>query len=100
MAIDGAAVGGATLALSQTVGSFTAFLPRISDVRKAGADDKAMRGDVRLGEIAATAVSVGIAMTMSALTDSPIPVYAAVFTATILICVFETALRGERLLEG
>jgi hypothetical protein len=92
-------IAGATLSLTQTVTSFTGFLPRLSEVRKAGKDDRAMRGDVRLGEIAAFAVSMGIATTMSALTDSPIPVYAAMFTAVLLIIVFETALRGEGLLE-
>lgn len=92
--------GPAALAAGQTLSSFTTFLPRLSEVRKANADqDSGMVGDVRLGEVAACAIALGIGVIASSLSKSPIPMYAAAFMAVILICVYESALRGNSLFE-
>lgn len=91
------AFGPAALAAGQTLSSFSTFLPRLSDVRKAGVGDKDMIGDVRLGEVAACAISLGIGMIASSLSRSPIPMYASAFIAVILIVVYESALNGRDL---
>lgn len=89
--------GPAALAAGQSLSTFSTFLPRLSDVRKASRDDTDMVGDVRLGEVAACAVSIGIGVIASSLSGSPIPMYAAAFIAVILIVVYEAALNGTDL---
>lgn len=92
--------GPASLAAGQTLSSFMAFLPRLSEVRKANADtDSDLVGDVRLGEVAASAIAIGVGVIASSLSKSPVPMYAAAFVALILIVVYEIALRGDRVME-
>lgn len=91
--------GPASLAAGQTLSTFTTFLPRLSEVRKAAADDPDMAGDVRLGEVAASAISIGIGVIASSLSGSPIPMYACAFIAVILIVVYESALNGNNILS-
>lgn len=92
--------GPAALAAGQTLSSFSTFLPRLSEVRKANAGaEPGMVGDVRLGEVAATAIALGVGVIASSLSRSPVPMYAAAFVALILIAVYEVALRGDSLFE-
>lgn len=86
-------LGPTSLAITQGVGAFMAFLPRLSDVRKASLSDVDMVGDVRLGEIAATALTVGMGAIVSSLTGSPVPTVIAVLVCAILVCIYETALQ-------
>ena len=88
--------GPASMVLSQTISSFQSFLPSLSDVRKASPDDSDIAGDVRLGEIAATALAVGIGAIASSLVGDPTPAVISAIMAVALICVYETALRGNR----
>lgn len=88
--------GPATLAITQSVGAFQFFLPRLSDVRKANPSDADMAGDVRMGEVAAGALCIGIGAMVSSLSGSPYPAMVAILMTAILICVYETALRGDR----
>lgn len=91
-------MGPASLAASTGFSAFSTFLPRLSEVRKANAStDTDMVGDVRLGEVAAFATAMGIGLIASSLSRSPVPVYAALFISVVLICVYETALRGDSL---
>lgn len=93
-------LGPASLAAGQAISSFTTFLPKLSDVRSSNAAaEPGMVGDVRLGEVAASAVTLGIGIIASSLSGSSIPMYAAAFVALILIVVYETALRGDGLFE-
>lgn len=92
--------GPTALVAGQTISGFASFLPRLSEVRKANAEtDTDMVGDVRLGEVAATAVSLGMGVIASSLTRSPIPMYAGAFVAIMLIIVYESALRGNDILS-
>jgi hypothetical protein len=91
--------GPASLAAGQALSSFAVFLPRLTDVRKADPGDPGMHGDVRLGEVAACAVSIGIGVIASSLSGSPIPMYAAAFISVILIVVYEAALNGNDILS-
>lgn len=90
------ALGAATIALGQTVGAFQFFLPRLSDVRKAGPDDADMIGDVRMGEVAAGALCLGIGAMVSSLSGSSVPVVVSLLTAVAMVCVYESALRGNK----
>lgn len=91
--------GPASLAAGQTLSTFSTFLPRLSEVRKASREDTDIIGDVRLGEVAACAISIGIGVIASSLSGSPIPMYAAAFIAVILIVVYESALKGDNILS-
>jgi hypothetical protein len=93
-------VGPASLAISQGVTAFLSFLPKLSDIRKADpATDPGMVGDVRMGEVAATAVCVGVGAIVSSLTGSPVPAFTAVVVALTLICIYESALASDRAWE-
>lgn len=93
-------VGPASLAISQTVGSFQFFLPRLSDVRKADINaDPGMVGDVRMGEVAASALCIGVGTMVSSLTKSAVPVLTSVLVAALLICIYEMTLRADRPME-
>lgn len=89
--------GPATLAATQGFSAFQTFLPRLSEVRKSDpVNDPDIIGDVRMGEVAAMATTLGIGAISSSLSRSPIPMYAALFICIVLICVYEAALRGDR----
>lgn len=89
------ALGAATIALGQSVGAFSLFLPRLSDVRRSS-DDPDMVGDVRMGEVAAGAICLGTGFIVSSLSGSPYPAMVAVLMFAILMVVYETALRGNK----
>lgn len=93
------ATGVAALALGQTVGAYAFFLPSLREVRQAPPTDPLIRGDVRLGQVAAGALSIGIGAIMANLTGSTVPLLVAVFIAAIISVIYEFALRGERILE-
>lgn len=93
-------LGPAALSISQGVSAFQFFLPKLSDVRKTNpAVDLDMVGDVRLGEVAAATLCIGIGAIVSSLTGSPVPAVVALIMVGILICVYETALRADRPME-
>lgn len=87
-------VGPASLALGQSVGLFTALLPKFADIRRADITDE-LAADVRMGEVAAATVAIGIGTIISSLTGSPIPAFTALIMVFILICVYEAALRAK-----
>lgn len=93
-------VGPATLVISQGFSAFATFLPKLTDVRKA---DAAMNpnvvGDVRLGEVAAFTLCVGTGVIASSLTGSPVPAVVGVLTGLALICIYETALWGNNVMN-
>jgi hypothetical protein len=90
-------LGPASLALSSSIGSFQFFLPRLSDVRKADMTvDADMVGDVRLGEIAAIAMCTAVGAIGSSLSGSIVPMVVSGLVAAVLVCVYESALRGDR----
>jgi undecaprenyl pyrophosphate phosphatase UppP len=98
--IDPAAATAATVSLGQTVAAFTFFLPKLSEVRQAARDDSLVRGDVRLGQVAATALAVGVGLMMYKLSDSIAPVTIAVLTSLIVGAIYEVAMDTERLFEN
>lgn len=96
MPVPNDAIGPATLALSQSIGAFQFFLPRLSEVRRASIKDSPdMVGDVRMGEVAASALCLGVGAIMSSMTGSPYPAIISVAMMLVLVCVYEAALRGD-----
>lgn len=85
--------GTATLAITQSVVAFTAFLPNFTEIGKA--DKDAIAGEVRLGETAAVAIALSIAGLLSWLTGSTMPFVVAMFMVVVLITMYELALRKD-----
>lgn len=89
--------GTASLVVSQSFSAFSQFLPPLSEVRKAdAAHNPDIVGDVRMGEIAAITFSIGTGAILSSLTGSPVPSVVALVMVLVLVCLYETALKGNR----
>lgn len=97
--VDPGVAGAATLGITQGVSAFQFFLPRLSDVRKGSMNDPELVGDVRMGEVAAITLCVGIGAIVSSLTASSVPVLVSIVVSTILVCLYEATLRGDRPFE-
>ena len=86
------AVSASLLAITASVGVFDNLLPQFSDVRKS-LGELDMANDVRMGEVAAFALVVGIGVTATILTRSPIPATVSILSAAVLVLMYETALQ-------
>ena len=91
--------GPASLTVSQSVSAFNGFLPKLTEIRRADPGDVAFAADVRLGEVASVAVTLGLGVIASSLTGSPVPTVTAGLMCLILVVIYESALRGDRVLE-
>jgi len=94
MASDPQAASAAMLAMTQAIGAFTTFLPPLTEVRKGSVNDPSFADDVRVGELAASALTIGIGVIVSGLTGSNAPTVVAGFTAVGLCLLYETTLRN------
>ena len=83
------------LSITQTIGMFGTFLPAFSEVRRADKSDPEFTRDVRMGELAAAALCLGVGATASAFTDSNKPILAAALTALVLVAFYEYALADK-----
>ncbi len=93
-------LGPSTLAITQGIGAFTTFLPKLSEVRRADpVANPDIAADVRMGEVAAVALTVGVGVMVSSFTGSNMPAYTAVFVSLSLVCIYESALRADRPFE-
>jgi hypothetical protein len=100
MPVDPGLIGPATLAISSGMSAFQSFLPKLSDIRKADpVNDPSFAADVRMGEIAAVAVTVGVGAVASSLTGSPVPTVVAVVIAVGLVVMYESTLVAQRPME-
>lgn len=91
--------GPAMLGVTQGITTFTTLLPPLADIRKADPTDTSFAADVRMGEVAAVTLTLGIGGISSSLTGSPVPAATAVVMCFVLLCVYESALRGDRPFE-
>jgi len=92
--------GPATFAIGQSVASFQSFLPKFSDVRsKNPKDHPDFAADVRMGEIAAFTVSMGVGLIASSLTGSPVPAVITLLVCLILVTLYESTLNANRPFE-
>lgn len=94
-------IGPTTLALTQGVAAFHTFLPSLTDIRKnTPHNDPAFAADVRMGEVASVALTVGIGVIASSLTGSSVPALVSLVAALGLVVMYESVLRSDRPLEA
>lgn len=93
--VDPSIWGPATLAMTQGISSFNSFLPSMTEIRQHSPDDEEFVKDVRMGEITAAGLTLGVGAIASSLTSNPTPVVISVVMAFGLIMVYETALRSR-----
>lgn len=91
---NGADASVSLLAMTQAIGAFTTFLPPLTDVRKGSLSDPDFAADVRVGEVAASALTIGVGAIVSSLTGSPTPTIVAGITALGLVVLYESTLRN------
>jgi hypothetical protein len=91
--------GASILGVTQGFSAFVAFLPSLADIRKSSLADIDMAADVRMGEVAACAVTIGIGVVSSSLTGSPVPALTAVLVSFLLVFMYESTLKAERPFE-
>lgn len=90
-------VGPASLVVSQSFSAFQFFLPKLSDVRRADpVNNPDIVGDVRMGEVGAITLAVGVGAILSNLTGSVVPSFVAFIMVAVLVCLYEAALRGDK----
>lgn len=87
-------VGVVTLSLTQAVSVFNAFLPPLTDVRRSSMGDRSALLDVRVGEIAAAAMVLGIGAVLSTLVGNHRPLLVSMAGALGMIGVYEFTLRS------
>lgn len=100
MSADPAVTSAALIAMTQSIAAFQTFLPPLADIRKGSADDPGFAGDVRLGEVAAAGLTIGVGAIVGSLTGSSVPTVVAVVTAVGLVVLYESTLRASRPMEG
>lgn len=97
---DGNLFGPAAFVVGQGITAFMQFMPNIKECRRNHPDDDpAFAADVRIGEAAATATTVGLGLIAASFTRSPVPAYLAILLAVGMIVMFESALRSNRPFE-
>lgn len=92
--------GPAMLGVSAGIQAFQSMLPRITDIRKETTHNESFAADVRLGEVAAGTLTMGVGIIASSLTQSAIPVYTALLMTIILVTIYESTLRADRPFEN
>jgi hypothetical protein len=92
--------GPAVLGMTQGFSAFSAFLPSMSEIRKAHPDTNPdFAADVRIGEITASAVTVGMGLIVSSLVGSMVPAFIAMLMAAGMVVMHESVLRANNPLE-
>lgn len=81
--------------VGQGVASFTSFLPRITDVRKATVDNTHFVADLRIAELGGAVITMGIALIATSLAKSMAPMLAGAFIVAVIISLYETVLRQD-----
>lgn len=89
-----------TMAVTSSLGAFYQMLPPISEIRKRSADDPEFAADVRMGEVMASAIAIGIGGIASSLSGSSTPALVSIAFAASLVFLYEMTLRTERPMEA
>ena len=93
--------GPAMLSVTTSVQAFYTLLPKLSEVRKADpVANPDIAADVRMGEVGAVALTLGVGAIASSLTQSPLPAITGVAMALVLVGIYETALKSHRPFES
>jgi hypothetical protein len=100
MTVNANTFGPAMLGVTSGITTFTVFLPKISEVRRAHPQDNPdIAADVRIGEVAASTLTLGVGVIASSLTGSPVPTVTAAVMVLVMIILYESTLRSNRPLE-
>jgi hypothetical protein len=92
---DASMYGPVTLTLTSGLAQFQVFLPNFREIRQGNpTSDPGLVADVRMGELAAVLVTLGVGATASAVTGSSTPTVAAALTSLGLVLLYESALRA------
>ena len=83
----------AMLALTQSVTVFHQFLPPLTEIKHYDKSNRMESSDVRLGEFASVALTVGIGAVMSTLSGTTEPLMISVIAAAGLVAIYEYALK-------
>lgn len=81
--------------MTQSLSLFQAFLPKFTDIKNGSPHDPGFSTDVRMGELAAATLTVGVGAVVSGMVGSPVPAGISLLMATFLIMLYESALRYE-----
>lgn len=93
--------GPAMLGVTAGINTFATMLPKLTDIRKADpVNNPDVAADVRMGEVASVTLTMGIGVIASSLTRSSVPTFTALVMCTILVAVYESALRADRPFEN
>lgn len=88
-------MGPATLTLGQSLSMFQVFMPKFTDIgQHTPGSDPNFEKDVRMAEVAASLVTLGIGAVTSSLSGSPVPSIVSVVCIVGLITLYESALRS------
>ena len=93
--------GPAMLSVTTSVQAFYTLLPKLSEVRKADpVSNPDIAADVRMGEVGAVALTLGVGAIANSLTRNPLPAVTGVAMALVLVAVYEAALKSHRPFES
>lgn len=93
--MDGAVASMALNAAVQGGSAFSNFLPKITDVSAKNPNDESYANDIRMGEIAAITVTIGIGVIASSLCGSSVPAVTSLVMCAILVALYEIALAAH-----
>jgi hypothetical protein len=88
-------LGIAVLALTQAVTVFHQFLPPLTDVRRSDSSNPSQVMDVRIGEAASVALTLGIGSILSVMVKKHEPFTIAAISAAGLVAIYEYTLRSN-----
>lgn len=95
MPVDPGVIGPATLAMTQSLSLFQGFLPKFTDIKNNSPHDLGFTTDVRMGELAAGSLTIGIGAIASGFTGSAVPIVISILMVVSLIMLYESALRYQ-----
>lgn len=84
----------AMLAVTSGLNVFQGLLPKLSEVRKADKTSE-IAADVRMGEVAASTMTLAVGTIASSLTNSPVPALVALLTVVVLVTIYESTLKAD-----
>lgn len=98
--MDGAILSLALTSATQAATAFPNFIPSFSEIRRSDPErNDRLAGDVRMGEVAAITMTMGVATIATSLTGSMIPMLAGAFMSLIMVILYEYALTHDRPFE-
>lgn len=94
--MDPSAIGPSMQAVTTALTAFNTFLPDLAEIRKADPQiDFDTVAHLRLGEVAAGGIVIGLGAIASALTKEPAPAMIALIAAAGMIFLYEMTLRAH-----